>query len=96
MYARVTNIQFPPTMRAEVISVAHGLAPILKDRRGYGGLEVLTDPGTGAGMIVSFWETEDDAQASEADPSYIGQMSMMSSFLYEPLVPWTYEVNVRT
>jgi hypothetical protein len=25
----------------------------------------------------------------------IGQMSMMSSFLYEPLVPKTYEISVR-
>ncbi len=46
-------------------------------------------------MIVSLWETEADAEASEAAPSYVGQMSMMSSFLYEPLAPKTYEVNVR-
>jgi hypothetical protein len=46
-------------------------------------------------MIVSLWETESDAEASEATPSYIGQMSMMSSFLYEPLAPETYEVGVH-
>lgn len=95
MYARVTDIRFPPVMRAEVISVAQGLATILNDRRGYDGLEVLTDPGSGVGTIVSFWETEDDAQASETSPSYIGQMSMMSSFLQKPIVSKTYEVNVR-
>ena len=50
MYARVTNIRFPPQMGAEV---------------------------------------------SEAGDSYRGQMSMMSSYLYEPLVPKTYEVDVR-
>jgi hypothetical protein len=41
------------------------------------------------------WETEADAEASEVGSSYIGQMSMMSSFLYDPLVPTTYEVSVR-
>jgi hypothetical protein len=46
-------------------------------------------------MIVSLRETEADAEANEATPSYVGQMSMMSSFLYEPLAPETYEVNVR-
>jgi heme-degrading monooxygenase HmoA len=96
MYARVTNIRFPPEMKAEVSSVAQGLASILRRQRGFESLQVLTDPSTGEGIIVSFWETEADAEASEATSSYIGQMSMMSSFLHEPLVPKTYEVSVKT
>ncbi len=95
MYARVTNIRFPLAMRAEVVGVAQGLAPILREQRGFNGLNLLTDPGAGEGIIVSLWETEADAKTSESSPSYIGQMSMMSSFLYEPLVPRTYEVGVR-
>ncbi len=95
MYARKTDIRFPPSLRADVAGAVRGLVPILKARRGYCGLDVLTDPEAGAGMIVSFWETETDAWASEGSPSYIAQMSMMSSFLYEALVPKTYEVEVR-
>jgi heme-degrading monooxygenase HmoA len=95
MYARVVNIRFPPDMRAEVVDVALGVAPILRERRGFDGLQVMTNPNAGEGVMVSFWETEADAEAGEASPSYIGQMSMMSSFLYERLVPKTYEVNVR-
>ena len=95
MYARVMNIRFPPNLKAEVASVAHGLAPIMKQRRGFKGLQVLTDPSLGEGIMVSLWETEDDAEASEIHSSYIGQMSMMSSFLDEPLVPKTYEVSVK-
>ena len=87
MYARVINIRFPPGMRAEVVGVAQGLATILKEQRGFNGLKVLTDPGASEGIILSLWETEADAEASEAGSSYIGQMSMLSSFLYEPLVP---------
>jgi heme-degrading monooxygenase HmoA len=82
-------------MKAEVSSVAQGSAPILKQRRGFEGLQVLRDPNAGEGIIVSMWETEADAKASEASPSYIGQMSMMSSFLYDPLAPETYELSVR-
>ena len=96
MYARVTNIRFPPEMKAEVTSVTRGLAPILKRRRGFAGLQVLTAPNAGEGIIVSLWETEADAEASETTSSYIGQMSMMSSFLYESLVPKTYDVSVKT
>jgi heme-degrading monooxygenase HmoA len=95
MYARVTNILFPPEMTAEMSSVAQGLAPILRRQRGFEGLQVLIDSNTGEGIIVSLWETEADAEASEATSSYIGQMSMMSSFLHEPLVPKTYEVSVK-
>ncbi len=95
MYARVTNVRFPPEMRAEVVGVAQGLVPILKKQRGHRRLNVLTDPSAGVGIIVSFWETEADAETAETNASYIGQMSMMSSFLYERLVPKTYEVNVQ-
>ncbi len=95
MYARVTDIRFAPEMKAEVTSVARGLPPILRRQRGFEGLQVLTDPSAGEGIIISLWETETDAEASEAGTSYIGQMSMMSSFLDKPLVPKTYEVSVR-
>jgi heme-degrading monooxygenase HmoA len=95
MYARVTNVRFPPEMRAEVVGVARGLVPILKQQRGYMGLNVLTDASAGVGIIVSFWEVEADAEATETNASYIGQMSMMSSFLYEALAPKTYEVGVQ-
>ncbi len=96
MYARVTNIRFPPEMRAEVSGVARGLGPILERQRGFGGFQVVTDPDEGEGIIVSFWGTEADAEASETGDAYTGQVSMMSSYLYEPLAPKTYEVDART
>jgi heme-degrading monooxygenase HmoA len=96
MYARVTNVRFPPEMKAEVTRVARGLGPILKQQRGFEGFQVLMDPNAGQGIIVSIWEAEVDAEASETGDSYIGQVSMMSSFLYESLAPKTYEVSVHT
>ncbi len=41
MYARVTNIRFPPEMRAEVVRVVGGLRPVLREQRGFNGLQVL-------------------------------------------------------
>ena len=95
MYARVVNLRFPSEMRDEVVRVGRGLAPVLRERRGFEGLQLLTDSEAGEGIIVSFWETEAAAKTSEVDPSYIGQMSLMSSFLYGPLSPQTYEVGIR-
>jgi heme-degrading monooxygenase HmoA len=69
MYARVTNIRFPPEMKAEVSSVVQGLAPIMKQQRGFESLQVLTDPNAGEGIIVSLWETQADAEASETTSS---------------------------
>ncbi len=94
MHARVTNLRFPPAMRTEVIRVARGLVPVLERQQGFRALNVLTDPDTGEGIIVSFWESEADAQASETSASYIGQMSMLSSFLQEPLSPKSYEADI--
>lgn len=95
MYARVTNIRFPPSLNEEVTRVGRGLASALNDQRGFKGLQVLTDPNAGHGIIVSFWETEVDGKASEASASYIGQMSMLSSFLAGPLAPKTFEAIVQ-
>jgi heme-degrading monooxygenase HmoA len=95
MYAKVTPIRFPPALRAEVVSVAQGLVSVLQQQRGHNGLNVLTDAKDGEGLIISYWETEADAEASEASSSYIGQMSMMSSFLSERLTPKTYEASVH-
>ena len=89
------NIRFSPDMGSEVVAVAQGLARVLKEQRGFDGLQVLTDQDAGKAIIVSFWKTEADAEASEASSSYIGQMSMMSSFLSERLAPETYQVDVR-
>ena len=96
MYARVTPIRFPPSMRTEVVGVAQGLVAVLRGHRGYKNVDVLTDAEAGEGLIISYWETEADAEASEANPSYIGQMSMMSSFLSERLTPKSYEASVHT
>jgi heme-degrading monooxygenase HmoA len=68
----------------------------MRKQQGYQGLEVLTDALSGEGLIISHWETEAAAEASESNSSYIGQMSMMSSFLQEHLTPKTYEVDVHT
>jgi heme-degrading monooxygenase HmoA len=95
MYARVTPIRFPPALSTEVVGVAQGLVSVLQEQRGYKGLNVLTDAGAGEGPLISFWQTEADAEASEASSSYIGQMSMMSSFLQKRLTPQTYEVSVH-
>jgi heme-degrading monooxygenase HmoA len=60
-------------MKAEVSRVVQGLAPILRWQRGFESLQVLTDPSTGGGIIVTMWETEADAETSEETPPISGR-----------------------
>ena len=46
-----------------MVSAAQGLAPILNQQRGFNGLQVLTAPNVGEGIIVSSWATEADAES---------------------------------
>lgn len=96
MHARMTNIQFPPSVGEEVARVARGLEPVLERQQGFKGLDVIMSPDEGEGIIISFWEAVANAEAAEDTPAYIGQMSRMSSFLSGRLNPKTYEVSVRT
>lgn len=96
MHARMTSIQFPPSVGGEVAVAARGLVPVLERQRGFAGLDVILSPEEGEGVILAFWETVNDAEAGEGSAAYIGRMSLLSSFLYGPLTPKTYEVAVRT
>jgi hypothetical protein len=49
VYARVVNLRFPSEMRDEVVRVGRGLAPVLRERRGFEGLH-LTNSEVGEGV----------------------------------------------
>ena len=68
MYSRVTLLEIDILRTG--IDEALGLftehvLPGLREQEGYEGVLVLTTP-EGRGMIVSFWETESDANAASA------------------------------
>ena len=68
MYSRVTLLEID--LLRTGIDEALGLftehvLPGLREQEGYEGVLVLTTP-EGRGMIVSFWETESDANAASA------------------------------
>ena len=44
--------ELPPTMRAEVVGVAQGLVPGLREQQGFEDLNVLTDAGAGEGGLM--------------------------------------------
>ena len=67
MYARVTNTQVVGDKIDEAISVWRDkLEPRLKQTKGFKGVYVMGDRGTGKGLSITLWETKEDADATLA------------------------------
>ncbi|HSK15856.1 MAG TPA: hypothetical protein VK915_06765 [Gaiellaceae bacterium] len=66
MHSRVTLVEID-TLRADVASAValfeREVMPALREKKGFEGALVLATP-EGKGMIVSFWETEEAAEAA--------------------------------
>ena len=74
MYARVANIRFSPEMRAEVVRVARGLAPVLRSQRGFKGehhhlfVGDRSRRGGERGRIFLHWTDEHDVELPLRSP----------------------------
>jgi heme-degrading monooxygenase HmoA len=66
MFSRVTLLEID-TMRADVEDVLREfetrILPDVREMPGYEGIAVMVTP-EGKGMVVSFWETEEDVEGS--------------------------------
>jgi hypothetical protein len=64
MYVRVINSQFVSGKEDEGLSVwRDNVAPGLKHTKGFKGAYVGGDRSTGKSVVITLWETEDDANA---------------------------------
>ena len=67
MYARVINSQLVPGKTDDAVSIWRDkVAPALKEAKGFKGAYLVGDRGTGKGVTITLWETEDDANALNA------------------------------
>jgi heme-degrading monooxygenase HmoA len=67
MYARVTQFRMQPSRVEEAKRITdHDIIPSIKNDPGFKHIFVLGDRTTGEGMVVSFWESEADLQATRA------------------------------
>ena len=66
MYSRVTLLEID-TLRVEIADILERfeteILPGVREMPGYEGVEVLVTP-EGKGMVISFWDTEEDVEAS--------------------------------
>lgn len=66
MFARVSTVQGSPDRLEEAVrQYRDELVPAARQQRGFKGAYLLVDRGTGKGMSITLWATEDDLRASD-------------------------------
>jgi heme-degrading monooxygenase HmoA len=69
--------------------------PVSKQQQGFKGAFLLTDPNTGKGVSITFWETEADMRAGEASGYYQEQIAKFAQVFAGPPTREGYEVSVQ-
>ena len=96
MYARTTQLEVDtlrvPMGDAVALFEAEVL-PRLREQRGFLGVYVLANP-DGKAVLVSFWETADDADVGTADGWYTGVLDEYVTLFRSPPGRERYEVRV--
>jgi len=96
MFARVTLLEID-TMRTDVADAVElyraEVLPELKEQSGYTGSYVLATP-DGKGMLISFWATEDAADASAEQGFYAETLARYVTLFRSPPGRERYEVMV--
>jgi len=93
MYARLTLLkisrdridEFAKRYKESVITAA-------RSQKGYRGARVFMDRKTGNGMVITLWESEEDAVANEKNRYYQEQISKFITFYKKPPIREGYEV----
>jgi heme-degrading monooxygenase HmoA len=67
MFARVQTVHQPVEKLDEMTEVARKQLPAARELPGFRGFTYLVDRDNAKAMVVSLWETEDDARQMEAN-----------------------------
>ena len=96
MYARVTNTQMKLDKLDEAIKIVEeSVLTATRSQKGYRGAYLLTDRKTGNGLMISLWDTEEDAIANEESGYYQEQVAKFKDYFAAPPVREGYEVSVQ-
>ena len=95
MFARLTIVQWKSGKQDEALKIfRESVIPAFKSQKGSRGGYLLTDPKTGKGIAIAFWDSEEDAIASEKS-YYQQQLSKFKDLFAAPPVREEYVVSVQ-
>lgn len=96
MFARLTIARISPDRADEFVKrYKESVIPAAKSQKGYLGAQVLMDRKTGNGMVITLWESEEDAVANERNRYYQEQVTKFITFFKKPPIREGYEVVFR-
>jgi heme-degrading monooxygenase HmoA len=67
MFARVQTVHEPADRLDQLTAIARTQLPKARELPGYRGFSYLVDRASGKALVVSYWETEEDLRAVEAN-----------------------------
>jgi len=94
MHAKVVTFHVQPGKRDEAVRIfKEYVIPAAKKQKGFKAGILLTEPDTGKGVSIGFWETEEDIKASEGSGYYQGWLSKFTDVFALPPLRELYEVS---
>ncbi len=95
MFARLTLTQVKIDKLDEAVKVTkESVLPAAKSQKGFRGAYLLSEP-NGKAIMISLWETEEDAIANEKSGYYQEQLAKFKDMFTAPPVHEGYEVSLQ-
>ena len=95
-FARVTITQSNVEKFDEMVKLyKESVVPAAKAQKGYLGILLLTNRGTGKSISIAMWESEEDAIANEKSGYYQKQVDKFKDYFTAPPVREGYEVSIK-
>jgi len=95
MFARltITQVKIDKLDEAEKVT-KESVLPAAKSQKGFRGAYLLSEP-SGKAIMISLWETEEDAIANEKSGYYQEQLAKFKDMFTAPPVHEGYEVSLQ-
>src|SRR5262245_32592825 len=84
MRARFVAVQFQPDKIDEATGIMREVAATLRQYAGFHEANLLADPGTGQGYIMTLWDAEEDMRASETSVYQEAMRRLAATFAGAP------------
>ena len=95
MFARLTFTQVKEDKMDEAVKVTRdSVLPAAKSQKGFRGAYLLSQP-KGKAIMISLWETEEDAVAGEKSGYYQEQLAKFKDMFTAPPTHEGYELSLR-
>ena len=94
MYASLTTVSIRPDKAAEATRIwQEEIVPVNRTLSGWKGAELFTNPQTGEGVAINFYETEADASVVESSGQFQQLMGKIAPLMTAPPVRKVFEVT---